>query len=99
VFASIARSASMILLVSTVVVVGLLLAVPFFGADSRDGRDWQPLRLPTALPDTDRPPLRPTSARRAARLRRRKDRAKWLSRKARGWARRGARMAGGRSSS
>ena len=56
----------MILLEFTVGIVAFLLAVHLFGADSRDGRDWQPFRLPTTLPDTDRPPLRPSNPRRAA---------------------------------
>jgi hypothetical protein len=70
--ASIAPVASMILLAVTVGVVGFVLVAHFFGADTRDGRDWQPSRLPTALPDTDRLPLRPTIARRAAVRMRRK---------------------------
>jgi len=45
-----------------VLVAGFLLAVPFLGADSRDGHDWKPLRLPSPVPDTTRPPLPPTGA-------------------------------------
>jgi hypothetical protein len=40
-------------LIVVVVVVGLIIAVPFFGADSRDGRDWRPLCLTSPVPDTD----------------------------------------------
>jgi len=43
-------------------VVGFLLAVPFVGADSRDGHDWHPLRLPSPVPDTDRTPSPPPAA-------------------------------------
>jgi hypothetical protein len=49
-----------------VLVAVFLLAAPFLGADSRDGRDWRPLRLPSPVPDTSRPPLAPTGARQAA---------------------------------
>jgi hypothetical protein len=54
----------------TLVVIGLLLAAPFVGKDSRDGRDWEPLRMPTTLPGTDRPmsPSKPKSAPWLARL-------------------------------
>ena len=45
---------------------GFLLAVPFLGADSRDGRDWHPLRLPSPVPDTDRSLSPPTGARQVA---------------------------------
>jgi hypothetical protein len=38
------------------VVVGVPVAALLFGADSRDGRDWQPLRgLPNSSLDTDWP--------------------------------------------
>lgn len=43
-------------------VVGFLLAVPFIGADSRDGQDWQPLRLPSPMPDKDGSPPSPAGA-------------------------------------
>ena len=44
----------MIWLVVVLVVVGLPLVALLFGADSRDGRDWQPLRgLPNSSLDTD----------------------------------------------
>ena len=39
----------------TLVVIGLLLAAPFVGADSRDGRDWHSVRMPTTVPSTDEP--------------------------------------------
>ncbi len=46
----------MILLVVGLVALGLPLAALLFGADSRDGRDWQPLcRLPSSSPDADWP--------------------------------------------
>jgi hypothetical protein len=46
----------MIWLVVVLVVVGLPLVALLFGADSRDGRDWQPLRgLPNSSLDTDWP--------------------------------------------
>jgi len=46
----------MIWLVVVLVVVGLPLAALLFGAESRDGRDWQPLRgLPNSSLDTDWP--------------------------------------------
>ena len=46
----------MIWLVVALVVVGLPLAALLFGADSRDGRDWQPLcGLPSPSPDADWP--------------------------------------------
>ncbi len=44
----------MIWLVVVLVVVGLPLAALLFGAESRDGRDWQPLSgLPNSSLDTD----------------------------------------------
>jgi hypothetical protein len=46
-------------LIVVVIVAGLIMAVPFYGADSRDGRDWRPLRLASPLPDTDHPPAQP----------------------------------------
>ncbi len=46
----------MIWLVVVLVVVGLPLAALLFGAESPDGRDWQPLRgLPNSSLDTDWP--------------------------------------------
>jgi hypothetical protein len=46
----------MIWLAVALVVVGLPLAALLFGADSRDGRDWQPLcGLPNSSLDTDWP--------------------------------------------
>jgi hypothetical protein len=46
----------MVGLIVVVIVVGLIIAAPFYGADSRDGRDWRPLHLASSLPDTDHPP-------------------------------------------
>ena len=46
----------MIWLAVALVVVGLPLAALLFGAESRDGRDWQPLgRLPNPSPGSDWP--------------------------------------------
>ncbi|MGO9964369.1 MAG: hypothetical protein ACLPUG_13215 [Acidimicrobiales bacterium] len=46
----------MIWLVVVLILVGLPLAALLFGAESRDGRDWQPLRgLPNSSLDTDWP--------------------------------------------
>lgn len=47
------------LIVILILVVGLLIITPLYGVDSRDGQDWRPLKLPSVLADTSRPPLRP----------------------------------------
>ena len=53
----------MIWLVVVLVVVGLPLTALLFGADSRDGRDWQPLcGLPDSSLDTDGPSPHTTRA-------------------------------------
>jgi hypothetical protein len=49
----------MVGLIVVVIVVGLIMAAPLYGADSRDGQDWRPLRLASPVPDTDRPPVQP----------------------------------------
>ena len=49
----------MVGLIVVVVIVGLFMGVPFYGADSRDGKDWRPLCLASTLPDTDHPPSQP----------------------------------------
>lgn len=48
----------MIWLTIALIVGGLVAAALLFGADTRDGRDWQSTDgLPSPLPVTDRPPL------------------------------------------
>jgi hypothetical protein len=49
----------MVGLIVVVIVVGLIAAIPFYGADSRDGRDWRPHRLASSVPDCDHPPVQP----------------------------------------
>jgi hypothetical protein len=51
--------ALMVSLIVVVIVVGLIMAVPFYSADSRDGQDWRPFRLASPIPDTDHPPVQP----------------------------------------
>lgn len=52
-FTHVVQFTLMLGLIVVVIVLGLIMAVPFFGADSRDGRDWRPLCLASPLPDTD----------------------------------------------
>jgi len=59
----------MIWLAVAIVVIGLPLAALLFGAESRDGRDWQPLcGLPSPSPDTDCSPQRTAGVGRLGRL-------------------------------
>ena len=49
----------MVGLIVVVVLVGLIMTVPLYGADSRDGLDWRPLRLASPEPATDHAPAQP----------------------------------------
>jgi hypothetical protein len=52
------RFAVMVSLIVVVIVVALIMTVPFYGADSRDGQDWRPLQLASPLPNTEHSPPR-----------------------------------------
>lgn len=57
------RDAGMIWLAVVLVLVGLPLATLLFGAESRDGRDWKPLRgFPGVTADPDQPAVHTAGA-------------------------------------